>query len=184
MPGAPCILILQRSGLRPFQQRRRRHLAEIHAPFPGAFRGDEGFGYILRRVYHLPGLLRRGKEAARQMRLGRDIKIEYSYYLVSAYHTALSKMQIHFLYLSARLYPALFDEQHPSARAAGYALILTAGYKRLPAADAVQYKFLTAAVKLGQHIVQQQYGILPRFGKEYLPLRQLQRQRRRARLPL
>ena len=63
--------------------------------------------------------------------------------------------------------------QHPAAGASGYALVLAAGDKGLAAADAVQYKFLPLLVKLGQNVVQKQYGVLAGLGQVNLPLGKL-----------
>src|SRR5699024_10851464 len=81
-----------------------------------------------------------------------------------------------------RLSAADRDDLRPGA--AGYSVVLAAGYQGLSAADAVQYKLLPARVQLAEHIVEQQHGVLARLLQMYLPLSELYRERRGALLPL
>lgn len=70
----------------------------------------------------------------------------------------------------------------PGAR--GDVVVLTAGYKHLPAAYFIQNKALPAFVKLRQNIVEKQYRIFVSLREVQLALGELKRQRRGPRLPL
>ena len=63
-------------------------------------------------------------------------------------------------------------------------VVLAAGDKHLPAADAVEDKFLPPGVQLAEHVVQQQHRVFPDDLPVDLPRRQLQGQGRCPCLPL
>ena len=74
--------------------------------------------------------------------------------------------------------------EHFSVKEPSQPVVLTAGDKHLPPADAVEDKFLPFGVQLTEHIIQQQHRVLPQDLPVDLPCRQLQRQRRRPGLAL
>ena len=76
------------------------------------------------------------------------------------------------------------NREHAAAGAFGDARVLAAGDERLPAADAVEHERLPLRVELREHVVEHKHGVFVKLVVEDLPLGELERQRRRACLPL